>query len=105
MDGIGRRSVGAGRGRPAGTAGAPARRHRGRRHRVRAGAAELNEELSRERAEAVASFLVEAGIDPDLVEVGWHGERAPPVRTADGVSEPLNRCVGIVPVPANADRR
>lgn len=69
-------------------------------HTDTTGDPEANDRLSRARAEAVADFLVANGIAPSLVEVAWLGEKAPPVATRDGVSEPLNRCVGIIPVLA-----
>ncbi len=69
-------------------------------HTDRVGDAASNEALSRERARSVATFLVDSGLDPALIEIAWMGESAPPIDTPDGVAEPLNRCVGIVPVLA-----
>jgi outer membrane protein OmpA-like peptidoglycan-associated protein len=58
--------------------------------------------LSRARAEAVAAVLVAAGVPADLIDVEAFGETEDmlPVPTPPGVSEPLNRCVGIFPEPA-----
>ena len=60
------------------------------------GPSDLNQTLSQDRAEAVRSMLVELGYDPSKVEIQAMGETNLPEPTADGVSEPLNRCVGIV---------
>jgi len=70
-------------------------------HTDSVGDAAANEALARARAATVADFLVEAGIDLELIEVAAMGESAPPIRTPDEVAEPLNRCVGIVPIPAS----
>jgi outer membrane protein OmpA-like peptidoglycan-associated protein len=59
------------------------------------GPAELNEELSKRRAEAVADALAAEGLQRDAIEVQWHGENELPVPTGDGVPEPQNRRVSI----------
>jgi outer membrane protein OmpA-like peptidoglycan-associated protein len=66
-------------------------------HTDTTGPAEINLELSRARAEAVADLFVEAGLPRDRIEIAPMGETASvlPIPTGDGVSEPLNRCVGI----------
>jgi outer membrane protein OmpA-like peptidoglycan-associated protein len=64
------------------------------------GSASANAALGKARAEAVADFLVEAGLPRELIQVAGMGETGAPVPTADGVAEPLNRCVGIMPVLA-----
>lgn len=64
-------------------------------HSDRSGGAQINKALSQARAESVARFLIEAGIDPAIIDIVALGESAPPIATPDGVSEPLNRCVGI----------
>jgi len=69
-------------------------------HTDRVGDAEHNAALSSARAAAVAAVLSEAGVDAALIDVVGMGESDPPIATADSVAEPLNRCVGIVPVPA-----
>jgi|GEM_PF-3707229 len=63
------------------------------------GPADVNKEISKKRAAAVASVLIDAGIDPDLIEVVGLGEEGIPEETGDNVAEPLNRCVGIFAVP------
>lgn len=64
------------------------------------GSAEANARLSQARAETVARVLTEAGIHPQAIEIVAMGEDLDnlPIATGDGVSEPLNRCVEIVPV-------
>jgi outer membrane protein OmpA-like peptidoglycan-associated protein len=66
-------------------------------HTDTTGSAAVNLELSRARAEAVADLFVEAGLPRDRIEIAPMGEEASvlPIPTGDGVSEPLNRCVGI----------
>lgn len=66
-------------------------------HTDTTGPAEINLALSRARAEAVADLFVEAGLPRDRIEIAPMGETASvlPIPTGDGVSEPLNRCVGI----------
>jgi len=66
-------------------------------HTDTTGSAEGNLELSRARAQAVADLFVEAGLPRDRIEIAPMGETASvlPIPTGDGVSEPLNRCVGI----------
>ncbi len=60
-----------------------------------AGPAELNEQLSQRRAEAVADALAAEGLPRESIEVEWHGEEQLPVPTADEVHEPDNRRVAI----------
>lgn len=66
-------------------------------HTDTTGPAEANLELSRARAQAVADLFVEAGLPRDRIEIAPMGEDASvlPIPTGDGISEPLNRCVGI----------
>ena len=64
------------------------------------GSASANAALGKARADAVADFLVEAGLPRELIQVAGMGETGAPVPTANGVAEPLNRCVGIMPVLA-----
>lgn len=66
-------------------------------HTDTTGPASVNLELSRARAQAVADLFVEAGLPRDRIEIAPMGETASvlPIPTGDGVSEPLNRCVGI----------
>ena len=69
-------------------------------HTDTTGPASVNLELSRARAQAVADLFVEAGLPRDRIEIAPMGETASvlPIPTDDGVSEPLNRCVGIFAV-------
>lgn len=60
-----------------------------------AGPAELNEELSQRRAEAVADALAAEGLPREAITVEWHGEEQLPVPTGDEVHEPDNRRVAI----------
>lgn len=59
----------------------------------------INEKISRNRAANVASLLAEQGVDIPLVVEG-KGEKGAPYKIEDDVSEPLNRCVGIIAVGA-----
>lgn len=56
-----------------------------------------NRKLSRSRADNVASLLSRQGITAPLVIEG-KGEEGAPYKIEDNVSEPLNRCVGIIAV-------
>ncbi len=57
----------------------------------------INREISRKRADNVARMLVQQGISLPLVIEG-KGEEGAPYKIPDDVSEPLNRCVGIIAV-------
>ncbi|GAB3445112.1 OmpA family protein [Insolitispirillum peregrinum] len=59
------------------------------------GSDQINQTISRERAEEVMKMLTAAGAKPEGVEVASHGKRNPLVKTADGVSEPRNRRVSV----------
>ena len=59
----------------------------------------INQQISEVRAETVASLLVEQGITTPLVIEG-RGEKGAPYKIEDNVSEPLNRCVGIIAIGA-----
>jgi OOP family OmpA-OmpF porin len=59
------------------------------------GSADLNERLSKRRAEAVAAVLEAEGLPRDRITVVWHGEENLPVPTADGRREGNNRVVTI----------
>ncbi len=56
-----------------------------------------NRALSNARAEAVAEIFVQSGLSRQMIEIVGFGETYDmlPVSTGDGISEPLNRCVGI----------
>ncbi|MBL8485795.1 MAG: OmpA family protein [Rhodocyclaceae bacterium] len=60
-------------------------------HTDRVGRVEDNDALSKRRADAVKSQLVEAGLDPARIDTAGRGEREPLVSTADEVAEPRNR--------------
>lgn len=62
-------------------------------HTDRVGRPEANRRLAARRADAVARFLVEAGLPADLIVIDGAGEAGAPVSTDDGVPEPLNRSV------------
>jgi outer membrane protein OmpA-like peptidoglycan-associated protein len=64
-------------------------------HTDRVGSVELNDKLSRQRAQTVASRLVEAGVAARAIEIVSRGEREPLIATADEVPEPRNRRVVI----------
>ncbi len=68
-------------------------------HTDRVGTPAANRRLAAERAHAVADFLVAAGLPADLIETAGMGETDAPVATEDGIAEPLNRSVAIIPVP------
>jgi outer membrane protein OmpA-like peptidoglycan-associated protein len=59
------------------------------------GPADLNERLSKRRAEALAAALEAEGVPRDRIAVVWHGEENLPVPTADGRREGNNRVVTI----------
>lgn len=64
----------------------------------RSGSISHNRALSQARAEAVADIFVQSGLSRQVIEVTGMGEaeKMLPISTADGISEPLNRCVGIL---------
>ncbi len=66
-------------------------------HADKAGRATYNENLSRKRAEAVRTYLVnEKGVDGDRIALSWKGETDPAVDTADGVREARNRRAEVI---------
>lgn len=65
----------------------------------RVGSPTRNRTLAETRARAVADFLVSAGLPASGIEIVGMGEAELPVATADGVAEPLNRCVTIEVLP------
>lgn len=58
---------------------------------------QMNRAIARDRADNVARLLTEQGITVPLVVEG-KGENGAPYKIPDNVSEPLNRCVGIIAV-------
>jgi OOP family OmpA-OmpF porin len=65
-------------------------------HTDMAGSDEFNDNLSMRRAQAVATFLVKAGIPAKQIEIAGRGKREPLVRTPDGVPNQKNRRVVII---------
>jgi outer membrane protein OmpA-like peptidoglycan-associated protein len=65
-------------------------------HTDMAGSNEFNDRLSMRRAQAVAVFLVKAGIPAQQIETAARGKREPFVHTPDGVPNQLNRRVVII---------
>lgn len=65
-------------------------------HTDTVGSKEYNFKLSKERAKAVASYLVGHGVEAAYISVTSHGEGNPLIPTGDNVSEPRNRRVEAV---------
>ncbi|WP_159460345.1 OmpA family protein [Tistlia consotensis] len=61
----------------------------------RSGSAAYNEQLSRRRAERVASALKAQGLSPRVLDTEWYGESRPAVPTPDGQRLQANRRVVI----------
>ena len=57
---------------------------------------QVNDALSRQRAETVRAALISHGIAPENIAAIGRGKREPFVPTADGVSQPRNRRVEII---------
>ena len=64
-------------------------------HTDRVGNAEANDNLSKKRADAIRTLLIESGVQADRIESVGRGEGDPLVPTADDVDEPKNRRVEI----------
>jgi OmpA-OmpF porin, OOP family len=64
-------------------------------HADRAGPADYNLALSRERAQSVKAALIRMDVPADRIQVEAKGESEPLIPTADGVAEPQNRRVQI----------
>jgi outer membrane protein OmpA-like peptidoglycan-associated protein len=60
-------------------------------HADRSGTDAYNENLSRARAQAVATFLMGKGVATDNIETAWFGESRPRVETDDGIRNEENR--------------
>ncbi len=60
-----------------------------------AGSQQYNLALSKRRADAVKSALVQDGVPASVIDEQWFGKQNPRVPTADGVREPQNRRVEI----------
>ena len=57
---------------------------------------EVNDRLSRRRAEEVRDYLITRGLNPAQVRATWRGERELLVETADGVANAENRRVEVI---------
>jgi len=62
-------------------------------HADAVGSDEVNDRISRRRAEVVRNLVVERGLPPRAIVASSHGKRNPLVPTKDGVAEPRNRRV------------
>lgn len=65
-------------------------------HTDTAGDKAYNLTLSTRRARAVAKLLIRKGVKKEHIDTTSHGERNPIVKTADNVSNPLNRRVEVI---------
>lgn len=61
----------------------------------RSGSAGRNMQLSQQRAEAIRTAAIAAGLPANRIDVQWTGENTPPVATKDNVVEKRNRVVEI----------
>ncbi len=52
--------------------------------------------LSLKRAERIRGILISNGVDADMLEVTYHGEKNPLIETKDNVRQPLNRRVEVI---------
>lgn len=67
------------------------------------GTAEYNQELSERRAEAVRRYLIEAGVDEDVIQSKGFGKAAPLVEGTDPASRQRNRRVEIAVVETSGE--
>jgi outer membrane protein OmpA-like peptidoglycan-associated protein len=69
------------------------------------GSTSLNQNLSEQRARAVANYLIQRGVSSARIETRGYGEQYEylRVKTGDGVNEPLNRRVEIKITPISED--
>ncbi len=65
-------------------------------HADKMGGDQYNMFLSKQRANSVRDYLVNLGLDNDIVKTKAKGEASPLVATADGIAEPQNRRVEVV---------
>ena len=65
-------------------------------HSDATGSVQLNDALSRERAQQVQALLLKRGVAARLIDVSSHGKGNPLVPTPDGMPEPRNRRVMVV---------
>ena len=61
------------------------------------GPEDLNRSIARNRASNVAELLMQHGITAPM-SIEGKGEKGAPYKIPDDVSEPLNRCVGIIAI-------
>jgi len=64
-------------------------------HTDRIGLKDYNYALSRSRALKIKKILVAKNVNPAIIEIGYHGEANPLIKTPDGVAEPRNRRVEV----------
>jgi len=64
-------------------------------HADKTGTKEKNYILSRSRALMVKKIIVRKGVNPATIDIDYHGEANPLIKTPDGVSEPRNRRVEV----------
>jgi len=64
-------------------------------HADATGSDDLNQTLSRQRADKVAELLRAAGLGSASLTISSHGKRNPLIPTPDGVAEPRNRRVSV----------
>jgi outer membrane protein OmpA-like peptidoglycan-associated protein len=57
---------------------------------------EVNDRLSRHRAEEVRDYLIKRGLPAEQVRATWRGERELLVQTGDSIAEPANRRVEVI---------
>ena len=62
-------------------------------HTDHIGNAAKNQVLSEQRAQTVANYLTQKGVDSQRISYKGYGDTRPLVREADGVANPINRRV------------
>jgi outer membrane protein OmpA-like peptidoglycan-associated protein len=72
-------------------------------HTDTVGGADYNKHLALRRADSIAELLAGVGVPRERIEIVGAGEDALPEPTADQISEPLNRCAGIIVVADGSD--
>ncbi len=65
-------------------------------HTDAVGSDQVNDTLSRNRAESIRDLLIQGGVPGDLITVTSHGKGNPLIPTPDGVAEPRNRRVEVI---------
>lgn len=65
-------------------------------HADAVGSDEVNDRISRRRAEVVRNLVIEQGLPSQAIVASSHGKRNPLVPTKDGVAEPRNRRVTLI---------